>query len=132
MKFFKELRLKILDPVILVVLVVASFLPFFLLINENSEATEVLVKEKGELVKTLDLSVDQKWTYTSSTGEINKIEIRDKKVRVYEANCPDQVDVDAGWKSKNGDTLVCLPHGLVVELTGDGPVKQDGKVVDYQ
>ncbi|GAB2027893.1 NusG domain II-containing protein [Lactovum odontotermitis] len=131
MKFLKELRLRPLDGILVVVLVVLSFLPIFLFASRNTAATEVQVKVHGKLVKTLDLSVDQKWTYESDSGDVNKIQIKDKKVRVYEANCPDQVDVKAGWKSRNGETLVCLPHSLVVELTG-GKTIQDGKTVDYQ
>ncbi|WP_460017550.1 NusG domain II-containing protein [Lactovum odontotermitis] len=131
MKFLKELRLRPLDGVLLVVLVALAFLPIFLFANKGTAATEVQVKLHGKVIKTLDLSVNQKWTYESESGDVNKIQIKDKKVRVYEANCPDQIDVKAGWKSKNGETIVCLPHSLVVELTG-GKTIQDGKTVDYQ
>jgi hypothetical protein len=132
MKFLKDLRLKPLDPIILLMLIAASFLPLILFANQSSNPTEVVVRVHGNIVKTLDLSSNQKWTYKSSNGDYNKIQVQDRKVRVYEANCRDLIDVKAGWISKNGQTLVCLPHSLVVELTGSGAVKQDGKVVDYQ
>jgi hypothetical protein len=131
MKFLKELRLRPLDGVLLVLLVGLSFLPIFLFSAKNTAATEAQIKVHGKLIKTLDLSVNQDWSYESKSGEINKVQVKDKKVRVYEANCPDQIDVDTGWKSKNGDSIVCLPHSFVIELTG-GKTIQDGKTVDYQ
>lgn len=131
MKFLKELRLRPLDSVLLVFLVALSFLPIFLFASQKTSASEAQIKVHGKLIKTLDLSVNQEWTYESSSGDINKVQVKNKKVRVYEANCPDQIDVKAGWKSKNGDTIVCLPHSFVVELTG-GKTIQDGKTVDYQ
>lgn len=48
----------------------------------------------------------------------NLIEIGDEKVRVLEANCPDQIDVKQGWITNIGETLICLPHRLVVEIKG--------------
>lgn len=48
----------------------------------------------------------------------NLIEVGDEKVRVLEADCPDQIDVEQGWISNIGETLICLPNRLVVEVKG--------------
>lgn len=48
----------------------------------------------------------------------NLIEIGDGEVRVLEADCPDQIDVEQGWISNIGETLICLPNRLVVEIKG--------------
>ena len=44
--------------------------------------------------------------------------VKDGKVSVTEADCPDKVCVNTGEISKSGDTIVCLPHKLVVEIEG--------------
>ena len=36
-----------------------------------------------------------------------------------EANCPDKLCIHQGKISKNGETIVCLPHGLIVEIKSD-------------
>ncbi|MBB5887847.1 NusG domain II-containing protein [Lactovum miscens] len=131
MKILKDVKLKPLDIIILAVLVMVSFFPLTLFANSNTVPNQVIVRAHGKVVKTLELSVNQVWTYKDN-GDYNRIQVKDNKVRVQEANCRDLIDVKAGWISKNGQTLVCLPHSLVVALTGNGPVKQDGKVVDYQ
>lgn len=48
----------------------------------------------------------------------NLLEIGDKKVRVIEADCPDKIDVKQGYIERVGETLVCLPNKLVIEIKG--------------
>jgi hypothetical protein len=48
----------------------------------------------------------------------NLIEIGDEKVRVLEADCPDKIDVKQGYISRIGETIVCLPNHLVIEIMG--------------
>ncbi|MFS1126291.1 NusG domain II-containing protein, partial [Enterococcus faecalis] len=38
------------------------------------------------------------------------------RVRIKEADCDDQICVRRGWATKNGETIVCLPHKLVIEV----------------
>lgn len=48
-----------------------------------------------------------------------KIEVQNKRIRVKEANCPDQVCVRTGWLKKPGDTAVCLPEQLIIKIEGN-------------
>lgn len=48
----------------------------------------------------------------------NLIEIGDEKVRVIEADCADKIDVKQGYISRIGETIVCLPNKMVVEIKG--------------
>lgn len=48
----------------------------------------------------------------------NKVEIQKNRVRVVEADCPDKIDVKAGWISKENQMLVCLPNRVVIRITG--------------
>jgi len=49
----------------------------------------------------------------------NLIEIGDEKVRVIEADCPDKLDVKQRYISKPGETIVCLPNRLIIEIKGE-------------
>ena len=49
-------------------------------------------------------------------GQVNRIEIRDHRIHVLEADCPDQVCVDMGWLD-SAAPIVCLPHHLVIQFT---------------
>ena len=48
----------------------------------------------------------------------NLIEIGDEEVRVIEADCPDKIDVKQGYISRIGETIVCLPNKMVIEIKG--------------
>ena len=47
----------------------------------------------------------------------NVVEMRDEQVRVAEADCPDLLCVNTGWRRHVGQVIVCLPHYFVVRIT---------------
>jgi len=49
----------------------------------------------------------------------NLIELGDEEVRVIEADCPDKIDVKQGHIHRIGETIVCLPNRLVIEIKGE-------------
>ena len=53
-----------------------------------------------------------------SDGGYNIVEVEPGRIRVSEADCPDQVCVRQGWIATSAAPVVCLPHGLVIEITG--------------
>ena len=53
-------------------------------------------------------------------GHNNVIVIEDGTVRMESSDCKNQVCVDRGRISLVGDSIVCLPHRLVVEIEGKG------------
>lgn len=54
----------------------------------------------------------------------NLIEVGDGKIRVIDADCPDKIDVKQGYISNIGETIICLPNKMVIEIKGTG--KEDG------
>ena len=45
------------------------------------------------------------------------MKIQDGQVFISEADCPDGLCVNTGKISKTGQTIICLPHKLVIEIT---------------
>lgn len=63
-----------------------------------------------EIKGTKYVEINNKYGY-------NKIEICSESVSVVDASCPDRLDV--GKKiDKSGEYIVCLPHRLMIRLTG--------------
>lgn len=52
-------------------------------------------------------------------GGDNTIEIKDGKIRMLEAHCPNQLCVHQGWISRSFQSIVCLPNKLIVTIEGD-------------
>ena len=58
----------------------------------------------------------------------NTIQIKNQKVKMIQATCPDHLCIKQGKINKKGATIVCLPHHLVVEVIEGNEGKEDGKV----
>lgn len=50
------------------------------------------------------------------------------EVRMMQSSCPDLICVRHKAVSKTGETIVCLPHKLVIEITGAPETELDGVV----
>lgn len=72
----------------------------------------------GRLYGTYDTSTDQ--TVTVKNGEDqNTFEIKNGNVNMINANCPGFDCVHEHSISRQGETIVCLPHKLVLEIEGE-------------
>ena len=94
------------------------------LLGGTEEADQVQIWSRGEKLHTLSLAKDQTLTVRSEQGT-NVITIRNGKVAVTEADCPDHYCMRRGWCA-GGTDIVCLPNGLVIKFLGRQQV--DGAV----
>lgn len=79
----------------------------------------VRIVSDGNLVETIDLSVspDREIVIENEHGK-NIVSIEDHRIRVSEADCPDQTCVKSGFLS-GACPIICLPHKLVIEYVGE-------------
>ena len=76
----------------------------------------VKIKSDGELLYTIDLSKSPDRTIVVEyNGKKNTLEIKDHKIRVSEADCPDKVCVNTGWLDSPAIPIICLPNKLIIE-----------------
>ncbi len=107
------------DFILIGVLLAASLIAFVViqyLIKKPGD--KVVIKVDGKVVKELSLSEDTKFTVQGYQGGYNEIIIEYGYVKVNSADCPDELCVHTGTIDKSGETIVCLPHRVVVEVTG--------------
>ena len=126
----KTLRMKPLDFILVICLMVASFTPFLLLGGEHGTSRQAQLRVKSQVIKTFDLTKDQTYTYQDADGDINKIEVRDGRIAIVYANCGDQICVRKGFINQTGQTIVCLPHKLVIEVMPSGN-DDENRIIDY-
>ena len=72
----------------------------------------------GDGEETGRYALDEDRTVTIGAADYNVLEISGGRAAVVEANCADHTCVRAGWISREGETIVCLPHRLVVRIQG--------------
>ncbi len=82
---------------------------------ENGTGAEVTVDGVREAF--LPLAKDDSIRIETEAG-YNIVTVRDGEVFVIEADCRDQICVEHKKIKKTGETIVCLPHKLVVTVTG--------------
>ena len=106
------------DIILAVVLLLAAAASFLWWNFSRAEGASAAVLINGTETARYALSEDREVIIT--TGENNEYEnvmvIRDGKVSVREANCPDSICVKTRAVSKAGETIVCLPHKLIIEV----------------
>ncbi|MBR1781354.1 MAG: NusG domain II-containing protein, partial [Oscillospiraceae bacterium] len=95
-----------------------------LLLRSHAGAT-VQVRVDGAVVNTFPLSGEVTYQI-DGLGGTNLLVIQDGAAWIQEADCPDALCVNMGRISRSGQSVVCLPHKVVVEIIdetdgGDGP-----------
>ncbi len=113
----KSKRVKLGDLIIILILLVISIIPFYFLLSPMRESNNIIavIKVDNKQVKKLSLNHDIVWKYQHG-NKLNVVKVKNHKIRMIDANCKDQICVKDGWKSKIGDTIICLPHKFLVEL----------------
>ena len=113
----KSKRVKLGDLIIILILLVISIIPFYFLLSPMRESNNIIavIKVDNKQVKKLSLNHDIVWKYQHG-NKLNVVKVKNHKIRMIDANCKDQICVKDGWKSKIGDTIICLPHQFLVEL----------------
>ena len=102
------------------VLIVCLGLSFYLLMpGQTSTHAEIL--SGGTVIKTVDLRVDQEFVVPSAQGHWNTVSVKDGKIAVTEATCPDQYCMHRGF-CNSGAQIVCLPNKLVIRFVGEPEV----------
>ena len=86
----------------------------FLKINSKPGAT-VEISVGGDLVKVFELKDNTEYRVHTEAGD-NLVCIEAGKVTVTWADCPDKVCVNHEPIDETGETIICLPHKLVVEI----------------
>lgn len=110
------------DYIFIILSIAISFVPNIITMAQFNEVNETIaiVKIHGEVVDEFPLSdgVHIEKTYYPNENQYNIIEINNTQARIKEDNSPDQIGVRTGWIERPGQTAICLPHGLVLEITG--------------
>ena len=97
-----------------IIIIAVAALVFFQL--TKTDGARVVIAVDGETYKTLDLNKDTTINRTDDDGDENIIVIKDGKVKMTVANCPDKICVKHKSIHYNHETIVCLPHKIVVEI----------------
>ena len=128
--------IKKMDIVIIAVLLILSFTPhliFFKTSQKGSKNNYAIIQVDGKIHKKIDLSKvkkSEKVNLNLPNGK-NTLLIKDNSIQMDSANCNDALCVKQGNISKVGQTIICLPHKLIIEIKGDELDSKDDLILSH-
>ena len=99
---------------VMILLVIISVFALVLFVTRTGGDT-VRVLVDGEIYGEYPLFVDMKTEIKSENG-YNILEIKDGKADVLSASCPDGICVSHRPIENGGESIICLPNKVVVEI----------------
>ena len=106
------------DILLILALLVLAGAAYGILRLTREPGNEAAVTVDGQLVLTVPLTREATVTVGENRGFRNVVEVSGGRVRVLDADCPDRLCVRQGWIRYSGESIVCLPHKLVVTVRG--------------
>ena len=107
------------DLILLAVMLAAALIVLGIFqLPHREDGAVVQVTVNGDVYGAYDLTEDQKVEITIGQEVTNILLIKDRKADMTEADCPDKLCVHQKAISKAGETIVCLPNKVVVEIVG--------------
>ena len=102
-------------------ILIAALLLFLVMhLTRGEEGNQIQITVDGTVYGTYSLAKDQV-IEVKENDFYNRIRIQDGKAYMEEANCPDGYCEEEGKISGRTQSMVCMPHKLVVEvLDADG------------
>ncbi len=85
----------------------------------SREGACVAIEIDGVGYETLPLSEDTQLEIPGAGGGTNILTIREGQASITEADCPDRLCVHQPAISRDGESLICLPHKVIVKVLAD-------------
>lgn len=104
-----------------VIIGIIATVVLLLLIRPHTSAHYVIITKNKKEYGQYDLRVDQK----IKIDDENTLQIKNNQIKMIQATCPDHLCIKQGAISKKGQSIICLPHKLIVEVISGDENQQD-------
>lgn len=103
------------DIIVISVIIIIALIIFIVTNSFKAEGHTVMVTIDDKVYDEYDLSSD----ITISLDIGNTLVIKDNEAYVIDSTCEDKICISHGRISSVGETIICLPHKLIIEVKGD-------------
>ena len=104
------------DLILAVVMILVAAAGFLWCNLSKEEGSYVTLIQNGTEVQSFSLNEEQEYRIELEGGRYNLLQIREGKVYMKEASCPDQICVNHRPIGNVGETIVCLPNEIVLKV----------------
>ena len=109
--------------IVTIIITVVKFLP-------AKQGSVVEIRVSGIVTETYPLNENNTIYVDGAHGGKNIVVIKDGKVSVRDASCPDHICIRQGEISKVNETIICMPNQVVVEVKQTNALPKKGDDVD--
>ena len=92
----------------------------------HNPGTSVQITADGRIINTLPLASDTTIIINGYNNGTNTLQIKNGYASIIDADCPDKLCQKQKKIKYNGETLVCLPHRVVVSVISQEKPQIDG------
>ncbi|MDD3367510.1 MAG: NusG domain II-containing protein [Lachnospiraceae bacterium] len=115
---FDRAKIKKTDIILIILILIIAACSFLWYRYQGTPGAAVEVYLDGALTATYPLEQSAEYELTGAHDGHNHLVIADGKASITDADCPDKLCVKQRAISKNGETICCLPHKLVIKISG--------------
>lgn len=119
-------KISIFDWILTIILLsisIGSLISMNIVSLDNGKQASIYIN--NELIMGIDLSQDK-----ITKIDYMVIEVKEGRLRAFEAECPRKICVHTGWISRPSQTIVCVTNKILIEITGKAP-DADYDVISY-
>ena len=102
------------DIILIVAVLAISLISFAAIKMTQKDGKEVIVTVDGKEVYKTSIKKDQIYQIPEENGT-NVMQIKDGKVTMIEATCPDHYCMKQKAVDEHGGSIICLPNKVVIE-----------------
>lgn len=111
------------DYIIITLLMILSVIPeviFGIITVKDYNSTYAEVTVEGKLYKRINLTNSEyKLMELEGNSGKNIIEVNKNRIGIVEAECPDKICMNPKYIEKPGESVVCLPNRVMIQIKGD-------------
>ncbi len=116
--------LKKADVLLIIAILIFGLIVGLLFTLDKSQGKEIIITADSKTFGTYDIFASED-IIIENDGQTNHIRIENGNVFMKDANCRGQDCVHQGEKSSTGESIVCIPNKVIVEVVG-GESEFDG------
>lgn len=105
------------DIILIIALLLVSIITYTGIRLLSHSGKYAIVTINNDTIYTLPLDSDTSIRIQCEDNSYNTVVIRNGCANITEADCPDKICVNHHSISDTGETIVCLPHKLVVRIS---------------
>lgn len=114
------------DILLIVGLMLAALIGGIVFYLTRTDGRKVVIRNDYGIQGIYDLNEPLDMVIENDYGGTNHLHVENGMAWLDEASCPDQICVQQGKIQYVGESIICLPNGLIIEIFGEDELNMDG------